>query len=200
MASTRKPRTTNLKVVKTAAEASRVAVQSESDKAAERKAARAAQLAKAREKSNETRRRQGEERRALRAAGVKSNLELYRAGEYPVAAWSDDEVSHGRPAGIGGTYEGTVGLTPKQQQEVKKELLRRGQGQFDSMYFDALQALHSVALHGENESARIKAADLLIQRVAGKTPDKVEIHSADPWQDILDKVLDDEVLERVSGE
>jgi hypothetical protein len=44
----------------------------------------------------------------------------------------------------------------------------------------------------------IKAADLLIQRVAGKTPDKIEVHSADPWQDILDKVLDDEVLERVS--
>jgi hypothetical protein len=91
-----------------------------------------------------------------------------------------------------------VSLTAKQQQEIKKELLRRGQGQFDSMYVDAIKVLHSVAMHGEQDSARVKAAELLIQRVAGKTPDKIELHSADPWQDILDKVLDDEVLERVS--
>jgi hypothetical protein len=195
MASTRKPKAVNLKVVKTAAEASKPAVQRNSRVP---KAERDAQLAEARRKSNETRRRQGEERRALRAAGVKSNLELYRAGEYPVSAWTDDEVSRGRPAGLGGTYEGTVSLTAKQQQEIKKELLRRGQGQFDSMYVDAIKVLHSVAMHGEQDSARVKAAELLIQRVAGKTPDKIELHSADPWQDILDKVLDDEVLERVS--
>jgi hypothetical protein len=195
MASTRKPKAVNLKVVKTAAEASKPAAQRNSRVP---KAERDAQLAEARRKSNETRRRQGEERRALRAAGVKSNLELYRAGEYPVSAWTDDEVSRGRPAGLGGTYEGTVSLTAKQQQEIKKELLRRGQGQFDSMYVDAIKVLHRVAMYGEQDSARVKAAELLIQRVAGKTPDKIELHSADPWQDILDKVLDDEVLERVS--
>lgn len=194
MASTRKPVRRNLKVVKTPAEASQPAAQQNPRKT---KAERDAQLAEARRKSNETRRRQGEERRALRAAGVKSNLELYRAGEYPVSAWTDEEVGRGRPAGIGGTYEGGVSFTSKQQAEIKKELLRRGQSQFDSMYADAIRVLHSVALHGENDSARVKAADLLINRVAGKTPDRLEIKSSDPWQDILDEVLDDEVLTRV---
>jgi hypothetical protein len=194
MASTRKPSKPNLKVVKTAAEASRVAV----DEQKAKDAAKREQLREAQRRGAESKRRIAAERRALKEAGVKSNLELYRAGEYPVSAWTDDEVSRGRPAGLGGTYEGTVSLTAKQQQEIKKELLRRGQGQFDSMYVDAIKVLHRVAMYGEQDSARVKAAELLIQRVAGKTPDKIELHSADPWQDILDKVLDDEVLERVS--
>lgn len=68
------------------------------------------------------------------------------------------------------------------------------------MYRDAIRVLRDVAINGENESARTKAALALIERVGGKVPERLEVHSADPWQDILEDVLSDEVLERVTGE
>lgn len=196
MANKRSTKAPDLKVVTSPAEASKPAAQRNRKRTTEE---RNAQLAEARKRAAETKRAQGERRAALRAAGVRPGLERYRAGEYPVSAWTDEEVARGKPANIDGSFEGPMPtLSGKQQAEIKKELLRRGQRQFDSLYVDAIRALHSVAMHGENESAIVKAADLLIQRVAGKTPERIEIKSADPWQDILDDVLSDEVLERVT--
>lgn len=156
-------------------------------------------LARGREKSAANRRSRGKRAESARAAGVLSPLERYRAGDYPVWAWDDEEVVKGRPANIGGGFDGPgPSLTARQSAEIKRELLKRGQSRIDSLYVKAIEALADIAENGENEGARAKAADLLIQRVAGKVPDRIEIRSSDPWQDILDEIMDDEVLERVT--
>ncbi len=136
--------------------------------------------------------------RAEKKAGP-SNLDLYRDGAYPVGDWDDEEVSKGRPRGREDFAGAWPRLTGKQQGEIKRELLRRGQGKLDSMYMDALDALHKISQYGENESARVKASLALAERVAGKVPERIEIKSSDPWQDILDEIMTDDVLRPVDG-
>ncbi len=129
-----------------------------------------------------------------------SNLDRYRAGTYPCIEWEDEEVSKGRPRGRDGFAGPHPALTGRQQGEVRRELLRRGQSKFDSMYEDAIKVLHDVAQNGENESARVKAALAIKEMVAGKVPERIEIKSSDPWQDILDEVMTDDVLRPVSDQ
>lgn len=149
-------------------------------------------------RAQETRRQRGAVSRAARAAGEVSRLDKYRAGEYPCHEWEDEEVAKGRPKNLDGSFTGTYpNLTGRQHAEIKRELLKRGQRKMDGLFDVALDALSSIAQYGESEAARVKAADLLVQRVAGKVPDKVEIKSSDPWQDILDEIMDDDVLQRM---
>jgi hypothetical protein len=158
-------------------------------------------LERGRIKAAETRARRKAEREALLASGVRSPLERYRDGEYPIKDWSDEEVRRGRPANVDGTFTGAwPKLSGKEHAVLKRELLTRGQHKIDAMYMDVLEVLHDVALNGEKDADRVKAADLLVQRAAGKVPERIEIKSSDPWQDILDDVLADDVLQRVSTE
>lgn len=132
-------------------------------------------------------------------AGVKSPLQRFRDGEYPVSEWTDEEVFKGRPINLDGTFGGTFpNFTGRQNQQIKAELLKRGQREMDSMFKDVVKVLHQVALHGDTDAARVKAADLLMQRVAGRVPERIEVKSSDPWQDILDDIMDDEVLSRMT--
>jgi hypothetical protein len=191
-------RTTPLKVVKTAAEASKPAAQQDSPEVLDGKQRRMAALERGREKANAARKERARLTHERRAAGIKSPYQRWCDGEYPVSAWTDEEIKRGRPENLGGGFDGPYPrMTGKQLADIKRELLKRGQRQIDGYYTDALKVLQEIALHGENESARVKAADLLVQRTAGKLPDKVEIKSSDPWQDILDEVMRDDVLERV---
>lgn len=140
---------------------------------------------------------------ALKASRAKmdksgpTNLERYRDGTYPVGEWDSAEIRRGRPRGREGFSGLHPALTGRQQGEIKRELLRRGQNKFDSMYADAIKVLHDVAKYGEKDADRVKAALAIKEMVAGKVPERIEIKSSDPWQDILDEVLTDEVLPRV---
>jgi hypothetical protein len=142
-----------------------------------------------------------ERARAAKAAGERKRLDLYRAGELPISEWTDDELKHCRPANLDGGFAGSpVKLTAKEYNAIKRELLARGQRMLDSYYHDALKVLHEIATDVvAPEAARVKAANLIVERTAGKVPERVEIKSSDPWQDILDEVLDDEVLKPVSA-
>lgn len=190
----------SLKVVKTAAEASKPEEHEDSRKAASRARSNAA-LVEGRKRAAETKRKRAEAKAAAVARGEVPRAELFRRGEYPVTAWEDAEIKRGRPRNLDGSFTGAwPNFTGAQQASIRRELLRRGQSDFDSMYRDAIRVLRDVAINGENESARTKAALALIERVGGKVPERLEVHSADPWQDILEDVLSDEVLERVTGE
>jgi hypothetical protein len=156
-------------------------------------------LIKARATANANKAKRDAERVALREAGVPTPLERFRAGEYPVSEWSIEEIKRGRPANRDGTFDGPwPRLTGKQQSDIRRELLKRGQAEFDQAHVEAIKVLVQIAKSGEKDGDRVKAALAIIERVAGKVPDKVEIKSSDPWQDILDEIMDDEVLHRMS--
>jgi hypothetical protein len=89
-------------------------------------------------------------------------------------------------------------MTGRQLAEVKRELLKRGQRKFDSLYGVAIKTLAEVAEYGEKDSDRVKAALAIKEMVAGKVPDRIEVKSSDPWQDILDEIMTDDVMRPVS--
>ena len=187
---------------RTTKKANLTVVQSDSPAAASKKPAgdkgkmsRAEAVAKA----QETRRQRAAERRArVEANGGRSNLDLYLAGEYPVGEWTDKEVQMGRPEGANGFSGKVPTLTARQHAEAKRELLRRGQNYIDKMYPVALRVLADVAVNGEKDADRVKAALALAERTAGKVPERIELKSSDPWQDILDEIMTDEVLPKTS--
>lgn len=136
-----------------------------------------------------------ERARAARARGDKTPLQRYLDGEYPVREWDMDELERGYPKTLGGSFNGQPPRMPgRTHGEIRREVLRRGDQQLNGMYLVSLKVLQEIAEHGENEAARVKAANLLIERTAGKAVERIEIKSSDPWQDILDEVLDDDVL------
>lgn len=136
--------------------------------------------------------------RAAREAGVPTRLSLYREGKLPFDEWTDEELGKGRPAGLNGIFDGAgPKFTPKEHAQIRVALLKRGERLLESYYVGALKVLEEVARSGESEPSRVKAANLIIERTAGRTVEKIEIKSSDPWQDILDEVLEDEVLERM---
>lgn len=148
------------------------------------------------ERGRAERARKQADARARREAGESKRIDLYREGRLPLSEWTDEELQRGRPSNIDGGFSGVQPrFTAKEHSAIKRELLARGTRMLDSMYFDAIKVLHSVATDPvAPESARVKAASLIIERTAGRVPEKIEIKSSDPWQDILDEVLDDEVL------
>lgn len=185
-------RTTNSDSKTRAAQLSLVGTQPDTRTATEK---RKANMVKA-----QARRQEERERRQAERGDAPSNLERYRAGEYPVSEWTDREVQKGRPEGRDGFAGPFPSLTGKQHSEIKRELLKRGQRRIDALYGTAIRTLADIARNGENESARVKAAQELLNRTAGKTPERIEIKSSDPWQDILDDIMNDDVLERVQAE
>ena len=55
--------------------------------------------------------------------------------------------------------------------------------------------LEKIAESSEQDSARVKAIDLLLQRGAGKVPDRMVLVDEDPWDTILNDVLQNGGLE-----
>lgn len=132
------------------------------------------------------------ELRAAREAGIPTRYELYKRGELKVTDLDDEEVAQQRFRDRAGGFNGRPPvLTGKQQAEFRRELLRRGQRSLDSMYIEALGVLKEIAKSAVAEDRdRLKAADMLIQRVAGKVPDRVELGPVDAFSGVLEGIID----------
>lgn len=116
------------------------------------------------------------------------------SGELKVEDLDDEELARGYPKDRGGKFRGRPPkMIPKELHDrMTRELLRRGQDMFRMEYQTAIEAMAKIAADPTEKSAdRIKAAQYIIERVAGKVPDKVEIAAADPWQQIIDRIVVD---------
>jgi hypothetical protein len=61
---------------------------------------------------------------------------------------------------------------------------------------NSINVIANVAYYGEKDSDRLKAAEIITERVLGKVTQRIEVHDADPWQTILDDIIDDAVVDR----
>lgn len=116
------------------------------------------------------------------------------SGEMSVEDLDDDELARGYPKDKGGKFRGRPpSMIPKELHDrMVRELLRRGQAMFQQEFQDAIETLANIATSPTaKESDRIKAATYIIERVAGKIPEKLELHAADPWQTIIDRIVVD---------
>lgn len=110
----------------------------------------------------------------------------------------DDELSRGQFRNLGGTFQGSniQKYSAKTHADMKRELLKRGQSSLDGAYLKAISVLSEIADSGLAEDRdRIKAALAIMERVAGKVPDRIEVGGTDAFSDVLQGIIDDSVRE-----
>lgn len=124
----------------------------------------------------------GEERAFIRAG--KRNTRIL-TGQDDLSTWDDEELKWGRRRDKNGQLRGRPSkIVPKALHDelVKRTLARANQLMVQNTE-KAVQALIDVIEGQDTEDKdRITAAKLIMDRVLGKAPDKVELKTDSPWQ------------------
>ncbi len=124
--------------------------------------------------------------------GERSRWQQLLDGDLSIDDLDDEELAKGRCRDKDGGFSGRPPkMVPRELSDrMRSELLKRGDALFAGAFVQAIEALGAIAASAEaKESDRINAAKYVIERVAGKVPDKVEVRAADPWQQIIDDIL-----------
>lgn len=117
-------------------------------------------------------------------------------GELAVSDLDDQELSRFRGRDIDGEFKGRLRPLPvKLHAAIRQRLLNTMQANIEGFLPRAVEILNDIAESSEQDSARVKAVDLLLQRGAGKVPDVVRVGAEDPWDVILGDVLRDDALD-----
>jgi hypothetical protein len=102
--------------------------------------------------------------------------------------WDDEELARGMRRAHDGTFRGRPPkVVPKVvHDEAMRRLLARGQQLFKESFEDAIETLLEVATSESAENKdKIKAAIYVIERIAGKTPEKIELSTGEKPFEIL---------------
>jgi hypothetical protein len=125
--------------------------------------------------------------------------EVYRkinAGEITmkefVKSLSPEELARGQMKDKNGGWSGAPPkwVPAELHQECVRELLRRGDELWRSSYVQAIETMTKIATtDGIEVKDRMKAAIYVIERLAGKTPERVELSVVDPWEQIVTGIV-----------
>lgn len=114
-------------------------------------------------------------------------------GEITIDDLSDEELRRGQLADKNGVFRGKPSsMVPRaMHDEMVRRLLSRGTEKFRHDYFTAIDTMIEIMTDTEVEaSVRLKAADTLITRVAGKPIEKVELSvEVKPWEQVAKGIL-----------
>lgn len=130
----------------------------------------------------------------------KTNLAILSGAE-DVSLWSDEELLRGQRKDRNGRW---TGRPPKVVPlAVHQELTRRRMSQaYELLREDLGSAVRLLIKVVKDENAdtkdRIKSAELIINRVMGKAPERIEVTTRSRWEDALDAMLvmsDDDIVE-----
>lgn len=73
---------------------------------------------------------------------------------------------------------------------MKKEFLERGDQLFSESYVDAVKTFGRIMRDPRVDPAvQLKAAQYVVERIAGKTPERIELTTDAPWQVMLEKII-----------
>ena len=115
-------------------------------------------------------------------------------GEISVADLDDEELARGRCRDMNGGFSGrTPRIVPREmQQEMVRRLLQRGEEMFRESYIDALRVLREIMTDPNNSASdRLKALNMVVERTAGKVPDRIHLAAEDPVETLFRKILSD---------
>lgn len=126
----------------------------------------------------------------------KSRHQMLLDGELKVADLDDQELSRFRGRDIDGEFKGRIKPLPARlHAQIRQRLLNTMQANIEGFLPRAVEILNDIAESSEQDSARVKAVDLILQRGAGKVPDVVRVGAEDPWDAILGDIFREGALE-----
>lgn len=160
--------------------------------------AQKAALSRGRAKAHETTRAKAAARATRRKENpeAKSRHQMLLDGELSVADLDDQELSRFRGRDIDGEFKGRIRPLPaKLHAAIRQRLLNTMQANIEGFLPRAVEILNDIAESSEQDSARVKAVDLLLQRGAGKVPDVVRVGAEDPWDVILSDIVREDALD-----
>ena len=109
-----------------------------------------------------------------------------------VATLTPEELARGRLKNADGTFRGAPAhwVPAEFHKECVRELMRRGKTLYQENYIASIEAMTLIATNPAVEPKdRIKAAQFVIERIEGKVPERLEIGTTEPWQELLAGVV-----------
>lgn len=111
-----------------------------------------------------------------------------------VATLTPEELVRGKLRDRNGNFTGRPpAWVPAQfHQACIRELLRRGKELWQLNYLEAIEAMTQIAagkVKGASASDRLKAAQFVVERLEGKTPEIVLVAQDEPWQVVIDEIV-----------
>lgn len=111
-----------------------------------------------------------------------------------VATLTPEELVRGKLRDKNGNFTGRppTWVPAEFHRACIRELMRRGKELWQLNYLEAITAMTEVAtgrVKGVRASDRIKAAQFVIERLEGKTPEIVLVGHDEPWQVIIDDIV-----------
>lgn len=121
-----------------------------------------------------------------------------------VAALDPEELARGQMRADDGTFRGAPPkwVPAELHQQCVRELMARGDQIWKGAYIDAIKTFQTIATSSAFEPKdRLKAAQYVVERIAGKTPERVELSVVDPWEALIGGIVaeaEDEAIARAA--
>ena len=111
-----------------------------------------------------------------------------------VQGLSPEELVQGKIKDKNGTFRGSPpAWVPREfHRACIKELMRRGKSLWQGSYLQSIEALTAIAkgeVKGAKVADRLKAAQLVIERIEGKTTEVLVLTEEAPWQLAIDDIV-----------
>lgn len=109
-----------------------------------------------------------------------------------VKTLSPEELVRGQMKAEDGTWRGAPPkwIPAEFHNECTRELLKRGDILWREAYLDAIKVFMDIARNELLEPQhRLKAAQYVVERIAGKTPEKIEVAVAQPWETLISGIV-----------
>lgn len=121
-------------------------------------------------------------------------LQQLLTGELKVEDLDDEELARGYPRAEDGSFKGRPPtMIPRiMQDEITRRLLARGQELLKENYLKAMGTLVDIASDPNvDANVRTRTAQYVVERLAGKTPERIHVAAEDPVESLFKSILAD---------
>ena len=117
-----------------------------------------------------------------------SRWHQFLVGEIGLQDMDDEELARATFRNAAGDFRGRPPKTVPRNfmQMVVREILRRGDSEIRQLYVRVWKEVGRIALYGDKEADRLRAANMLVERIAGKVPDRVEIKAERGFEGLVE--------------
>lgn len=123
---------------------------------------------------------------------TKSRMQQLIDGDISVDELDDEELQRGKVRSADGRFHaGNSEMVPRKLHDaMMRRILQRGAQRIREDFFNAIDTVSEIMLDSDvDPSIRLRAAGMIIDRIAGKTPEKVEVAlEVKPWETVMSRI------------